>query len=373
MESRMTALLPMNPNAAGNTPKPANAHTGNGPWFGSVTVLFACAALLAGPAYDSYLHYDFTHSPDSLSYVKMAEGDFDVAVTHRYRVAVPLLSKAVSLPVSMIYGTIWPHRDDTRFHLRLGFFLVNLACMSLVGLMLFWTCQAYGLSLAASSVGVVGVLVSRWSNCLASLPLVDAFHLLCVCGVFLALKTKSGRLLALAILLGPLSKESFVFIAPLTLLFGNLRVWVQLVLYAIAGLLVVGVHLFVDANAPSAGVGSVQNALNHLHNVPISLKRFASPGGLGEVFTVLGLFNLVWLASLLKPARRMLLSTIDAPLWLLLAACVVQALISTSLARMLFVAAPFWAVLLGKSAQLLFADVAWGKPAQELMPTRQAA
>jgi hypothetical protein len=368
----MDAALPMNPDADSTR---ASARAEDGPRLGNFAILFLCAALLAGPAYDSYLHYDFTHSGDSLSYMSIADGNFDVSVTHRYRAAVPLLSKAVSLPVSMIYGTIWPHRDDTRFHLRFGFFLVNLACMSLVGLMLFRTCQAYGLPLAGCCVGVVGVLVSRWSNCLASLPLVDAFHLLCVCLVILALKVRSGQLLALAILLGPLSKESFVFVAPLTLLFGNLRVWVQLVLYAIAGLLVLGVHLVVDANLPAAPaeVGSVQNALNHFHSIPISLKRFASPGGLGEVFTVLGLFNFVWLASLLRPARWKLLAAIDLPLWLLLGSCILQALLSTSLARMLFVAAPLWAVLLGKGAQLLLEGAAWMKPEATSLPTRQAA
>jgi hypothetical protein len=359
----MTAAWPINVDAA-STPPDAR--------FGSLTVLFLCAALLAGPAYDSYLHYDFTHSADSVSYMSMAEGKFDVSVTHRYRVVVPLLAKAASTPVSMIYGTIWPHRDDTKFHLRFGFFLVNLACMSLVGLLLFRTCEAYSVPLAGCCVGVVGVLVSRWSSCLASLPLVDGFHLLCVCLVFLALKIKSGRLLALAILLGPLSKESFVFVAPLTLLFGNLRVWVQLGLYAIAGLLVLGVHLLVDANVPATDVGSVQNALNHIHSIPISLKRFASPGGMGELFTVLGLFNFVWLASLLKPARWKLLAAIDLPLWFLLASCVVQALLSTSLARMLFVAAPLWAVLLGKGAQVLLENASM-KPESTTLPARQAA
>jgi hypothetical protein len=370
----MSVPVPMKPDIASRAAStPSNARVEGGPPFGAFTILFLSAALLAGPAYDSYLHYDFTHSTDSLSYMSMAEGDFAVTVTHRYRVVVPLLSKAASLPASMVYGTIWPHRDDTKFHLRLGFFLVNLACMSLVGLVLFRTCQAYGLPRAACCVGVVGVLVSRWSNCLAALPLVDAFHLLCVCLVFLALKARSGRLLALAILLGPLSKESFVFIAPVTLLFGNLRVWVQLVLYAIAGLVVLGVHLLIDANLPAADVGSVQNAVNHLHSIPVSLKRFASPGGLGEVFTVLGLFNVIWLASLLKPGRSKLLATIDLPLWLLLASCVLQALLSTSLARMLFVAAPFWGVLLGTGAQVLLDQSASVKTEATTMPARQAA
>lgn len=347
----MTAILKM---SAGATTAAGAQATRSG-LSGSV-VMFFCAALLAGPAYDSYLHYDFSHSTDAESYVQMAGGNFDVCVTHKYRALVPGLAKLVSLPVQTVFGIIWPHRDDRAFHLRLGFLLVNLTFMSLVGLVLFRTCEAYRFSLVECGLAVTGILVSRWANCLASIPLVDSFHLLCVSLLFLALKTRDSRLLTLAILLGPLSKESFLFIAPVTLLFGSLRIGAQLVLYAIAGLLVLAVHAVIDLEFPGTGTGSVQNAFNHLQNVPISLRRFASPGGLGEVFTVLGLFNMVWLLGLLRPRRREFLGTMDWPLWCLLGSVIVQALISTSLARMLFVAAPFWAVLLAKGFQLLLAD-----------------
>ena len=48
--------------------------------------------------------------------------------------------------------------------------------------------------------------------------------------------------------------------------------------------------------------------------------------------------------------------------WFRTCSAVVQALISTSLARMLFVAAPFWAVLLAKGFQRLLADSLLMKP-----------
>jgi hypothetical protein len=57
--------------------------------------------------------------------------------------------------------------------------------------------------------------------------------------------------------------------------------------------------------------------------------------------------------GLTQPKRGEMLKAIDGPLWFLLASVMVQALISTSLARMLFVAAPLWVVLLGKGFQLL--------------------
>ncbi len=352
----MDAILKLNAEPAPESPRAQSSAWGN------AAIVFLCAALLAGPAYGSFLHYDFSHSPDTKSYIQMADGNFDVSVTHRYRVAVPGLAKAISLPVKSVFGLIWPHRDNAAYHLRLGFFVVNLVFMSLVGWCLFRTCQAYGLSIAGCCAGVIGVLVSRWANSMASIPLVDSFHLLCVSMVFLALKTRDTRLLAVAILLGPLSKESFVFIAPLTLLFGNMRVWAQIVLYAIAGLVVCMVHGVIDWQFPSTEIGSVQNALEHVYKIPLSLRRLASPAGLGEVFTVLGLFNAVWVLALFQPRRRELLATIDPPLWFLLAAVIVQAIISTSLARMLFVAAPFWAVLLGKGFQLIIDNSFLMKP-----------
>src|SRR5436190_2016624 len=110
------------------------------PPYGNFAVIFLCAALLAGPAYDSFLHYDFSHSPDAKSYMQMADGNFEVSVTHRYRVAVPGLAKSASVPIQSVFGIIWPHRDSHAYHLRLGFFLVNMTFMSLVGWCLFRTC-----------------------------------------------------------------------------------------------------------------------------------------------------------------------------------------------------------------------------------------
>ena len=51
--------------------------------------LLAVAAL-ANLAYPMYVHYDFSHSLDSRSYLRLASGRFDsVNVTRRYRVLVP--------------------------------------------------------------------------------------------------------------------------------------------------------------------------------------------------------------------------------------------------------------------------------------------
>jgi hypothetical protein len=314
-------------------------------------VVLFCAALLAGPAYNTFLHYDFSHNPDCYSYNQMAQGNFAVTVTHKYRIVVPLLARAVNMTLDDIYGVIWPHRNFAEARLRFAFYLVNLTFLSLTGFVLVRTCQAYGLSVAAAAVAVAGLLSSRWANYAAGLPMVDSFHWLCVSLVFLAIKTKNGRLLALAILLGPLSKESFVFIAPATILFGNLRLTTQLVLYSVAAVPVLTAHYIIDLHFPATGVGSVANALNHLGNIMFSLRRISSPAGIGEIWSLFGFFHAFWVLAMLQPAGWKVWQKIDRPLLFLLASVAFQALISTSIVRMLFVAGPFWVVLLGTGFQ----------------------
>lgn len=317
-------------------------------WF---WVVLLCTGLLAGPAYNTFLHYDFSHNPDCGSYHQMAQGNFAVTVTHKYRVVVPLLARAVNMFLDDIYGVVWPHRNFAEARLRFAFYLVNLFMMSLTGLVLFRTCQAYGLNAVAAGVAVAGLLSSRWANYAVGLPLVDTFHWLCVSLVFLAIKIKDGRLLALAILLGPLSKESFVFIVPATILFGNLRLTTQVILYALSALPVLAAHYVIELYFPTTDVGSVANALHHLGNIMFSMKRIFSPGGIGEVWSLLGFFNAFWLLAIVRPGGRKVWQTLDWPLLFLLASATFQALISTSIVRMLFVAAPFWVVLLGQGFQ----------------------
>ena len=64
--------------------------------------LLAVAAL-ANLAYPMYVHFDFSHSPDTRSYLSMAAGRFDsIRITHRYRVLVPAAAAVVAAPVAQL-------------------------------------------------------------------------------------------------------------------------------------------------------------------------------------------------------------------------------------------------------------------------------
>ena len=65
--------------------------------------------------------------------------------------------------------------------------------------------------------------------------------------------------------------------------------------------------------------------------------------------TVLGAFSLIVLSGFFggKVARRKWLFSVDSLLWTLLIVAIIHALLSGSVARMLYLASPFWVVVLG--------------------------
>lgn len=195
---------------------------GRSRWRELVLVYVLALGVLAGPAYTMYVHYDFSHSLDTRSYLRMARGEFaDVNVTRRYRVLVPAAAAAIAWPLEQVYARIWPQRATTDWPLRLAFYLLNTLLMAGTGLVLYETCRLYGASAAAAALAVVAVLCSRWAVYTSGLPLVDSLYMLLFALAFYAARSGSGAALVWVLLLGWLVKESFVFLVPWLLVFGR--------------------------------------------------------------------------------------------------------------------------------------------------------
>src|SRR6266581_3290601 len=91
-------------------------------------IYFFCFALLLGPAYNTYLDYNYKSNPDCETYMSIANGDFkDQSLVRRYRIVLPFTAKAVALPFEQVYSKLWPHRESSDGPLRMGFLLVNLS------------------------------------------------------------------------------------------------------------------------------------------------------------------------------------------------------------------------------------------------------
>jgi hypothetical protein len=316
-------------------------------WRQRLLVYLLALGVLAGPAYTMYVHYDFSHSLDTRSYLSMARGQFEgVSVTRRYRVLVPAVAAAVAWPLEQAYARVWPQRATSDWPLRLAFYLVNMALLATLGVVVFETCRLYGATPAAAALAVVAVLCSRWAVYIAGLPLVDSLYMLVFSLAFYAPRARSAGALVAVLLLGPLAKESFVFLVPWLLMFGRPALsWPkQLAGLMLGGTIALGVRYWIDARIGAPPAESVSNALDHVHNLVYSLQRLLSVKGAGELFSVFGFFWLVLLAG--WRGRRHWLAPLGWPAAGLVAVVLAHMFLSGDLGRMGYLGAPVFGVTL---------------------------
>ena len=318
------------------------------PWFLAV-------AALANLAYPMYVHYNFSHSLDTRSYLRMASGRFDsVNVTRRYRVLVPGAAAIIAAPMARTYARIWPQRPAGQWPLRFAFYLVNCLLLGAAGACWFNSARQAGAAPTAAALAMLAVLSSRWAEYAAGLPLTDSLYLLVFGLGYYAVRhgPGGGWALALALLLGPLAKESFLLLVPWLLWFGRPALAWPRQLAALAGGLVLlfAVHHALDSRLGTPAGQSVSNALSHLDNLAYSLHRAASPKGLGELLSVFGLFTLIpplalWWQRHLAASSNIFsaLGGADTGLVVIVG---VHMLLSGDLGRMGYLAAPIFCTLL---------------------------
>lgn len=326
--------------------------------------LLAFSALL-NLAYPTYLHYDFSHSLDTRTYLRVAAGRFDsTSVTRRYRILVPAAAALVAVPISEVYAHVWPQRSAGQWPLRLAFYLVNCSILALAAGCWFNAARHSGATPQAAALAMLAVLTSRWATYAAGLPLTDSLYLLVVSLGYYAHRRGSGAgwALGLAFLLGPLAKESFLLLLPWLFWYGRQALpWQRRLAAASTGvLLLVGIHSVVDAQLNASVSSSITNATNHSQNIGYSLRRAFSVKGVGELFSIFGLFTLVVpisLSSFLKNTSVNFnikkINHFQAEFFFLLT-IIVHMLLSSDLGRMGYLASPAFATFLALYLSRIF-------------------
>ncbi len=319
----------------------------------------ALGALL-NAAYPMYRHYDFSHSLDTRSYLRLASGRFDsVSVTRRYRLLVPLAAGALARPLAKLGDPAGAVRPPGEWPARLAFYLINCLVLSAAGALFYQAARLAGAGEGAAGIALLAVLSSRWAGYAAGLPLTDSLYLLVFgLGYYAVRRSQAGGepgagwALAAALLLGPLAKESFVFLLPWLLWFGRRALsWRgQAVALVVGVAALVAVHAWVDKAAGAPASASVHNALAHVENITYSLRRGFSLKGAAELFSVFGLFWLPVLVAGARPAgRRALAPVLGWPEAGLLAVVAVHQLLSGDLGRMGYLLAPAFTTALALS------------------------
>ncbi len=313
-------------------------------------------AALSNLAYPIYRHYDFSYSPDTRSYLRMATGRFDsVSTTRRYRVVVPAAAAVVAAPLTHVYGRIWHQRPNGWWPLRFSFYLINCLLLGAAGACWFNAARWSGASARAAALAMLAVLTSRWAAYGAGLPLTDSLYALVFGLSYYAFRRghSAGWAVAVALMLGPLAKESFVFLLPWLLWYGRRALPFSRQLPALAmGLgALYAVHWAIDTRTGAPVTESVANALSHLENIRYSLHRAANPKGIGELVSIFGLYTFILPVALWRgqkvpvPAERWFASLGRAEM-LLMALVAIHMLLSGDLGRMGYFAAPVFCTAL---------------------------
>lgn len=312
-----------------------------------------CLAILIGPAYNMYVHYDFSHSIDTESYLAMSNDDYDVNPVHRYRFIIPCTAKFIAWPLQAIYTKLWPHRAESLWPLQLAYFIINTLLTAFYGWLTYKIIRLYCNQLTAVVIALTAVLTSRWVAYIAGLPLTDSLYLIAIAGLLYSIKTKNAILFAVVVLSGGLAKESFLLFAPLILLAGP-GTW-----YLRAGLIIASLavlfteHALIDISLPMTETATVAKEtlieifIRHVNQTTETLETLLSVRGLGEIFTVLGIFSFVIVyGTLNKSIRNSWKISIEKYYWIFFACILIHALISGDAARMLYFGSVLYGMLI---------------------------
>ena len=305
-----------------------------------------------------YVHYDFSHSSDTESYLKMSNGDYNVNSVHRYRLIIPLAAKVAAIPLQAVYTKLWPHRAESLWPLQLAYFIINSFITTLYGWIVYKLLRLYSNNTTAVLIALTAVLTSRWVSYIAGLPLTDSLYLVAIALLLYSIKINNQSLFIATVLVGGLTKESFLLFTPLIILAGP-GTWYLRTGLVIGSLIVLfGEHVLVDTLLPMNETETlvkeslVEIFFRHLQKTTTTIAELASVRGLGEIFTVLGIFTFVLIyGAFNKSCRELWKISVEKYYWIFFVCIIIHALISGDAARMFYFGSALYGVLIAICAE----------------------
>jgi hypothetical protein len=316
-------------------------------WVENLILFLFCFAILFGPAYalfDSY-NYDVIANPDIKTYLGLANFDFGQSPIRKYRVIIPLLASGFNYMLGPIFSRITPHTfPGPDFSMCMSFLIVNSIFMSVFGMLVYRLCKEFVVSGIAVIVGLLSVLTCRWTSYYAGLPGVDSLYLVIIAMTLLGIKTQNSKLIIVAIFIGPWAKESFIFVAPLLFFFSSVKKWKLVVLFGASGFLVFLFRYYLDMYSNATFGSGLNSDLAHIQNITASLKLLFSFQGIYQITSVFGMWSLLFVFLLNSRFRAILKQNTTLYLVVFLFIVLIHLLLSSDIARMLYLASPVFAI-----------------------------
>lgn len=297
-------------------------------------------AILIGNSYTILDYYGAEHGVDCNDYMKMAQGDYNVSITRRYRVIVPFLAGSV---YQLFNKEIYNEKI-----LLCSFFLINTLIMLIASLFIYKLCIRHNITVLASVIGVISCISGRWAGYSTAHPLTDSLYLCMIVVFFYYIMIKEIYWQFLLLFLGVLSKESFVFFLPLYLYFNPSKWYLKLFVLFLTMVSFYAVRNTLDIQMGIDNMKSVSNAINHFENFVYSFNLIFSLFGIAILLSVHNFFNLIILFGIKNKAEliRKSWNQIETPLKFIPIIILVHMLLSGTVDRMYFFSAPLFAVFI---------------------------
>ena len=242
-------------------------------------VIAFSAAMLYGSTYQQFRFFDLAApggAADAVYYVPMSRGDFDIGMHHRYRWLTPTIA-------GLVRPALQDSTQDKALAVNLSFYIVNFAFSLGACIALFALLQAMGFSIPLSLLGMSAFASSRVTVLVTATPLVDAAYFCAIAILLYLCATKKRWMLAIALPILALSKETVLPFLLLPLLTDTRRsgaYWAALL--AAAATFILGLRIM-DTLHPPKGPTLPQTILEHIAGIP---QHF------GEMLTLRGMHDL---------------------------------------------------------------------------------
>lgn len=307
--------------------------------------LFALA-VISGPAYESMDKLATGECTDCQTYLGLAKGDFNQSPVRRYRVIIPALAGSINMVTKGITKNLEPETAPPDFSLHLSFLIVNSLLMALYALLIFRLTLTWVSSDISALIALLALLTCRWTALFAGWPLTDSLYFVVIALSLLGIREKNSTMILISIVLGPWAKESYIFLAPLVLIFAPVNRWKVVLWFIISGAIVFSFRYLFDSFTGQNFTKGFMAGPSHIEYVGASLRRLFSFHGIYELFSVTGIWVLLFFFLAGKGAKaRKIFGSLPSYMFWYIPVVLVQMLLSTDIARMFYLIMPLLVVI----------------------------
>jgi hypothetical protein len=320
-------------------------------------VIFCLSVLLiAGLGMSVLFDFDLTRAVDQKSYWGMAYFDFNTSPHRKYRFVIPMLAAAVNWIIQSVAHIFNRNALAGDFSMKFSFYFVNCMICAMWCTLIFRYCRAYGIGRLGALFGLLTVVTNRWTPQHVGTPHTDLLFCLAIVCMLYGIRARKDVFIYAAIFLGPFSKESFLFSAPV-LLFSYWPKWKTVLWLGIAGALVFGSRYIIDTVTDHPPMQSIAADWGVVLSFWTQVVRLKIIGYWIEMFAGIGLWWLLPVAekALLKRTPRTRRFLREPYIVVFLITMVFQIFLNGDYARMIYTLSPVYAVVIGFSVDRLYA------------------